>query len=242
MTTPATIRYGNPGGMYPGPSASRFGSGGYGVIGGGHQIASFDDPVAGAAALFDLYDRGYSGMSLADATRKWSGGNSADAYTSFLAKATGLAPDTVITQDMLRNPSVAIPLAKAKAQWETGQPYPLSDDQWSTAHARAFGGDTSQISRQTGISPAPMSPPRGIANAAVAPPDESATGISAPDMSPALDDDALDKLREALGLKSASDPLPDETAATTLKLPGMAPRRLSVPRVRTAVYGTGARS
>ena len=49
-STPASICYNNPGAMYPGPSATRFGSTGFEVIGGGHRIATFDNPVNGAAA------------------------------------------------------------------------------------------------------------------------------------------------------------------------------------------------
>jgi hypothetical protein len=41
---PATIRYNNPGGMWDGPSAAKFGSSTYGVIGGGNHIAKFDTP------------------------------------------------------------------------------------------------------------------------------------------------------------------------------------------------------
>ena len=61
---PASIRYNNPGAQYPGPSARRFGSVGTEIIGGGHKIAVFDDPVKGAAAQFDLLNRGYAGMTL----------------------------------------------------------------------------------------------------------------------------------------------------------------------------------
>jgi hypothetical protein len=59
---PASIRYNNPGAQYPGASASAFGSTGFGIIGGGHKIARFDDPESGAAAQFDLLNRRYAGM------------------------------------------------------------------------------------------------------------------------------------------------------------------------------------
>lgn len=49
---PAAIRANNPGAMWPGPSAARFGSTGYEALsdGQGNRIAKFDTPEAGAAA------------------------------------------------------------------------------------------------------------------------------------------------------------------------------------------------
>lgn len=150
MSQPASIRYYNPGAMYPGPSAARYGSRRHEVIGGGHKIAVFDDPISGAAAQFYLLaSPTYAGKPLAEIVRTWSGGNANDAYTAFLARAVGVAPGTAITRGMLADPKFAIPFAKAAAQWEAGQPYPLTDEQWAQAHARAFGG---------GAAPMPLVP------------------------------------------------------------------------------------
>lgn len=136
---PASIRYANPAAMYPGPIATRFGSTGYEIIGGGHKIAVFPDPVSGAAAQFALLDSGgYRDKTLADAITRWSGGNSSPGYIAAVASRAGLSPDTRITADMLRDPKVAIPLARAMAGWEAGRPSPLSDDDWKAAHGRAF--------------------------------------------------------------------------------------------------------
>jgi hypothetical protein len=137
---PASIRFNNPGAQYPGPSARKFGSIGTEVIGGGHKIAVFDDPVRGAAAQFDLLDRGYAGMTLGQAIQKWSGGNSSPAYAAHIAKATGIPLDSRLTPEMLRDPNVAVPFAKASADWEAGGKYPMTDEQWKAAHAMAFGG------------------------------------------------------------------------------------------------------
>jgi hypothetical protein len=137
---PASIRYNNPGAQYPGPSARKFGSIGTEVIGGGHKIAVFDDPVRGAAAQFDLLDRGYAGMTLGQAIQKWSGGNSSPAYAAHISKATGIPLDSKLTPEMLRDPNVAVPFAKASADWEAGGKYPMTDEQWKAAHAMAFGG------------------------------------------------------------------------------------------------------
>lgn len=156
---PAAIRFNNPGAQYPGPSAKKFGSTGTEIIGGGHKIAVFDNPVDGAAAQFDLLDNGYAGMKLKDAIHKWSGGNSSPEYTNAIVKATGISPDTVLTKDMLRNPQVAIPLAKTAADWEAGGAYPMSNEQWAMAHAKAFGGTPQTYAPQQQLAEAaPTSP------------------------------------------------------------------------------------
>lgn len=139
MSDPASIRFNNPGAQYPGASARRYGSTGTEIIGGGHKIAVFDDPVKGAAAQLDLLRNNYSGMTLSDALRKWSGGNSSDGYIDLVSKSTGLAPSTQLTPELLSNPSASIPLLKAMARQEAGRDYPLTDDQWASAHALASG-------------------------------------------------------------------------------------------------------
>lgn len=138
-TVPASLRYNNPGAMYPGPSARRFGSTGTEIIGGGHKIATFSDPVQGAAAQFDLLRRSYTGMPLFDAINKWSGGNSAGTYVQGIARDTGLSPSTVLTPELLASPQ-GVALARRMAQHEAGRPFPLSDAQWSEAQRRGLGG------------------------------------------------------------------------------------------------------
>lgn len=151
---PASIRFNNPGAQYPGPSARKYGSTGTEIIGGGHKIAVFDNPVNGAAAQFDLLKRGYMGLTLGDAIRKWSGGNSSPAYANRVAQATGVSLDTPLTPDMINNPAFAIPFAKSAASWEAGQDYPMTDDQWAEAHRLAGGGQAQgSINGGMGISP-----------------------------------------------------------------------------------------
>lgn len=162
MTKPASIRYNNPGAQYPGPSARKFGSTRTEIIGGGHKIAVFDDPVNGAAAQFDLLNRAYVGMPLSAAIAKWSGGNSSAAYAARISNATGIPLNAVLTPDMLRNPAVAVPLARTAADWETGGRYPMTDEQWQAAHSLAFGGAAPRAnvamngSISGGEQPAPM--------------------------------------------------------------------------------------
>lgn len=140
MAEPASFRFFNPGAMYPGPSATRFGSTGHQIIGGGHKIAIFPDAESGAAAHFDLLSRNYIGMPLKAAIAKWSGGNSVPGYVDRVSRETGLSPDTLLTPDLLTNPDTAVRLAKAQAGWEAGKPYPLDDEAWRRAHARALLG------------------------------------------------------------------------------------------------------
>lgn len=145
MADPASIRFWNPGAMWPGPSATAFGATGFDTLndGQGNKIARFPDAESGGAAQFDLLKRGYSGMRLADAIRKWSGGNHWQPYASHISKNTGLTPDTVLTPEFLADPSKAVPLAKAMAHWEAGRPYPMTDEQWNAAHVRFLGGPKS---------------------------------------------------------------------------------------------------
>ena len=138
--TSATIRYLNPGAMYPGPSAKRFGSTEYGVIGGGHKIAKFPDPVSGAAAQFDLLKNSYAGMPLANLLKKWSGGNSSGPYANYVASKLGIDPNMKITGQMLQDPNFAVKFAQAKSQWETGGKYPLDEAGWRKAHGMVYGG------------------------------------------------------------------------------------------------------
>ena len=160
--TPAAIRYNNPGAMYPGDVSRRFGSTGHEVIGGGHQIAVFPDPVSGAAAQFALLGQNYSGMTLADAVTKWSGGNNSPDYINAVAQRTGLDPNARLTPELLRDPNVAIPLARGMAGWEAGRDSPLNDDQWRTAHSWGMGGERPEA--------LPNAPPGGNTQQAVAPP------------------------------------------------------------------------
>lgn len=139
--TAASIRYNNPGAMWPGESASKFGSTSYDKLddGQGNLIAKFDTPEQGAAAQFDLLSSKYGGLPLGQAISRWSGNNSSPQYVQAVSKATGISPDTVITPELLKNPDVAIPLAKAMAKQEAGADYPMTDDQWKSAHGMAFG-------------------------------------------------------------------------------------------------------
>jgi hypothetical protein len=138
-SAPATIRHNNPGAIYPSGLASKYGATGSSTIGGGHKIATFNTPEDGAAAQFAQLNRPqYLNKPLREAIRTWSGNNSVDTYLQVIQREAGLSPDTILTADLLADPAVAIPLAKAMARHETGRPFPLAETGWQKAHARVF--------------------------------------------------------------------------------------------------------
>lgn len=158
---PASVRHNNPGAMYPGPSARRFGSTGHSIIGGGHQIATFPDAESGAAAQFDLLNTRYAGMPLAAAIAKWSGNNSTPEYVRSVAQTTGIRPDEMLSFELLRSPR-GIALAQAMARHEGGRDYPLTPEQWQNAHNRVFNsqGTTQPNSPASDSQLGPPPPPR----------------------------------------------------------------------------------
>jgi len=128
--------------MWPGPSSRKFGAiGGKGLndgLGQGNKIAIFDDAIDGAAALFDLFDRAYTGRTLRKAITKWSGGNWVQSYLDVFQSKAGIGPDEIITKDKLRDTDFALRFAKAMAWHEAGKEYPLDDAAWLLGHQEAF--------------------------------------------------------------------------------------------------------
>lgn len=145
---PASIRYNNPGAMWPGQSSRKFGAVQTVTLndGQGNKIAVFPTVIHGAAAQFDLLDRKYTGKTLGSAIRTWSGGNSVPTYLKVIERETGLKPGTVITKEMMRDPRFAIPIAKAMSVQEAGRTYPMNDQQWLAAH-RLFWPDKQTASK-----------------------------------------------------------------------------------------------
>lgn len=141
MTEPASIRYKNPGAMWGGSRANKWGAVDDIVLkdGQSNHIAVFPTTVQGAAAQFDLWRAAYTGLSLQAAIAKWSGGNSSATYMKFLTGKTGIAAGDRITETMLASPK-GLALMKAQAQWEAGRAYPMTDAEWQQAQAMVFKG------------------------------------------------------------------------------------------------------
>lgn len=137
---PASIRNHNPGAMYPGTSSKKFGSSSYETLrskDGVHKIATFPSPIQGAAAMLDLLDRSYRGLTIERAIARWCGGFYVSTYLKVL-EAAGVTRSTVLTYDLLRDPAKVLPLVKAMALQEAGREFPLSDEEWARAHVCAF--------------------------------------------------------------------------------------------------------
>ena len=146
MTTPASIRYNNPGSIWGGNALTKKWGETHHVSlhdgkHQGNQMAVFPDMIHGAAAQFDLWhtSKNYHNQTLADALRTWSGGNSPTEYIAFLTKRTpGLTPNTHITDEVLSG-EMGLNMMKAQAWWEAGKPYPMVDVDWRKAQALVFG-------------------------------------------------------------------------------------------------------
>lgn len=123
---PASFRYNNPGAQYPSAEAARFGQTGYGIIGGRHKIACFPSPVNGAACNFDLLNRRYTGKTIGEAGKIWTGQHGFG--------VPGYDPNKTLTKEMLDDLNQAIALLKAIANRESGCGNNLTEEQWRQAH------------------------------------------------------------------------------------------------------------
>lgn len=133
-----SIRSNNPGAMWPGPIATKYGStDSIDGLPGGNKIAVFKSPIQGAAAQFALLNENYAGMPINAAIEKWSGSNFAMDYAQSVAVSSGLQSDSILTSAFLASPA-GIELAKAMAKWEAGKEFPLTDRQWSQAQDLVF--------------------------------------------------------------------------------------------------------
>lgn len=123
-----------------------------------NHIAVFPDAVHGAAAQFDLWRSSYTGMTLQNAIKKWSGGNSSTSYMNFLTSHTGLTASSQITVSVLSSPT-GLKLMKAQAQWEAGKVYPLSDNDWQKAQELVFTPSVSPTQATPTVAPQPTAEP-----------------------------------------------------------------------------------
>lgn len=138
---PVSIRTKNPGAMWPNALATQFGSTSFEQLNDPerNKAAIFPTFEQGGAAQFALWSKKYAGMKLSQAIFMWSGHNSSPAYTGFLLKhVPGLTDSTVLSPEFFKSAQGRKFMA-AQAQWEAGQPYPMSDEQWAKAQALAFG-------------------------------------------------------------------------------------------------------
>lgn len=134
----AAVRYNNPGAQYPSERAKRFGMTGVGIIGGGHQIAEFPTEVHGGAANMDNFAASYRGMTIADAVRKWRGGNGS------LAVPAGFDPREKVDDAFLADKGRMIDFFDKMSRHEgRGKAGPVPRETWDKAFEmyRAGGAD-----------------------------------------------------------------------------------------------------
>lgn len=163
---PASIRYKNPGAMWPGAIPTKWGSkrwiylnDGTGQGGGGHgnKIAIFDNWVDGICAQLDLWrtSPNYRNKRFADAINIWDGHNHTESYIAYvLARVPGMTRDTVMNDAFWAGP-LAIPFLKAQSGHEAGKTIPAPDADWIEAQRRVMSGKVPVKSAvNTGTKPA----------------------------------------------------------------------------------------
>jgi len=153
---PASIRTKNPGAMWPGAIATKWGSTrwvylndgtGQGGNGKGNKIAIFDNWLSGICAQLDLWrsSKNYKNRRLADALYIWSGKNNYEAYIAHVCrKIPGMTRNTIMDDAFWRGP-YGIAFLKVQASHEAGQAYPAPDSTWSAAQQIVFSGKIADI-------------------------------------------------------------------------------------------------
>lgn len=148
-SVPAAIQFKNPGAMWPGATATKWGStkwqylaDGTGQGGGGHgnKIAIFDNWVDGIAAQMDLWRTGvkYRNKTLREAINTWSGGNSVQSYLNYLEARVPRLTDTTVMNDAFWRGPMAIPFLKAQAGHEAGKVIPATQADYIEAQRRVM--------------------------------------------------------------------------------------------------------
>jgi hypothetical protein len=138
--------------MYPGQAATKFGSRSYQTLtskDGTHRIATFPTDEQGAAAQFWLLSQPKNYVNgkrtVEEIITTWCGNFYVSTYLKVLEKQAGITSKSVLTQKMLRDPKIAIPLARAMALQEAGRDYPLDANGWKRAHEMAFDGSPAPV-------------------------------------------------------------------------------------------------
>jgi len=143
---PASIRSKNPGAMWGGARAKKWGATRTESLadgtGQGNNIAYFPTYVQGICAQLDLWrsSPNYKNKKFKDAIRVWSGGNHVESYIKFVCdRVPGMTRDTVMNDAFWRSP-MGIGFLKAQAWHEAGQRYPAPDADWLEAQRIVMGG------------------------------------------------------------------------------------------------------
>lgn len=150
-SVPAAIQFKNPGAMWPGAIATKWGSTkwqylsdgtGQGGNGKGNKIAIFDNWIDGICAQLDLWrtSKNYRNKRFADAIRIWSGGNNVPAYIRYVkARIPGMDENTIMDDAFWRGP-MGLKFLQVQAGHEAGRTFPAPQADWVAAQKRAFSG------------------------------------------------------------------------------------------------------
>lgn len=157
---PAAIRHKNPGAMWPGPIATKWGSTkwvylndgtGQGGNGKGNKIATFDNWVDGICAQLDLWRSSprYRNKRFADAIAIWSGGNNVPAYIRYVKTRIPEMDENTIMNDAFWRGPLGIKFLQVQAGHEAGKKIPATDAEYREAQRRVFKGVTAQTTKKS---------------------------------------------------------------------------------------------
>jgi len=148
---PASIRTKNPGAMWPGPRATKWGSKrwvylndgtGQGGGGKGNKIAIFDTWVDGICAQLDLWrtSPNYRNKRFDQAIAIWSGGNHVEAYIRYvLTRIPSMSRGTIMNDEFWNGP-MGLKFLKVQAGHEAGKTIPAPEGDWIEAQRRVMSG------------------------------------------------------------------------------------------------------
>jgi hypothetical protein len=147
VSTPASIRYNNPGAAWPRARDELYGIEGYGKIGGNNEIGKFPTKVHGLAANMDLFatSKNYTGRTLEDATYTWRGNRPGNVPTGTLSDGTTFGPKTVITPELTKNPEFMKAIFNQYANHEAGKNNKFTDDEIDKAYKLYQAGGISGV-------------------------------------------------------------------------------------------------
>lgn len=139
---PAAIRNKNPGAMWPGKIATKWGSTKFENLadGQGNKIATFDTWVQGICAQLDLWrtSPNYKDKPFKVAIDTWDGHNNTPSYIAYVLKRVpGMTANTIMNDAFWSGP-MGMEFLKAQAGHEAGQPMPVADADWARAQAIVF--------------------------------------------------------------------------------------------------------
>lgn len=164
MREPVSIRFRNPGAMWGGRLAIKWGAQKKAVPlndgkGQGNNIAVFPTYVQGICAQLDLWrtSKHYRNKPFEDAIAVWSGHNEVESYIKFvLDRVPGMKRGTVMNDAFWRS-SMGVAFLKAQAWHEAGKRYPAPTADWIEAQNIVFG----TVKKTGPVDAAPPEPPKG---------------------------------------------------------------------------------